>query len=637
MAPISTTVPYTGYTSSDKPATVTTTFPDSPTTPAPVPTSAPKVTPVVSSSTSADSFNKTIIPTMKSAQSALDTYLKNKNATTISKKTNADGTSELFLSDGSRLKTDASGNPISPTTPEQQIADTADAGMKFAYSSDGTRTQIPISESATTYGMFDTNPTVAPTKPVLETVELPSGTSVKQFNDGTYGMFDVNGKYIGAGTATQFKNAQNGQDVLDKLNSAINGNYPLSASQQAQIDSVKALYANLVKEQEKYNANYTGGTTVAQNLYGIGNTMMGQGAIKGVIDEGIAKVADIQSKMASDVAKMTAAFQSQNLQDLKDAYASYANNAKSLQDNLDRIHSEATTIARDEKQQRATAELAIDNDIRQLMSYARGIATPEQLQNAQIALQNHDMEAAMTALGDSTRERSPAGKEYDDYVAKAKAAGVVPMGWNEYQTADANRKARIAAAGVANGYSMQTMSKVIQIADDFKNEPSVKSYQVIAEGKQFMDNIANDTTNPADQQGIIYAFAKIMDPNSVVREGEYNTVQKYAQSWANTFGFKADRIFSNAPFLTPEAIKNMKATVESRVNASKQSYDNIYKQKVDTINKITGGKDGSDYITDYSKGYGTIGDEHINQSKDNPLNLNLPKTGSTSSNNQLGI
>ena len=33
-----------------------------------------------------------------------------------------------------------------------------------------------------------------------------------------------------------------------------------------------------------------------------------------------------------------------------------------------------------------------------------------------------------------------------------------------------------------------------------------------------------------DDQALIYTFAKVMDPNSVVRESEYQTVQDYSQS-----------------------------------------------------------------------------------------------------------
>jgi hypothetical protein len=171
---------------------------------------------------------------------------------------------------------------------------------------------------------------------------------------------------------------------------------------------------------------------------------------------------------------------------------------------------------------------------------------------------------------------------------------------------DANRKVSIARAGVAgaSGYNNQILSKIQTIAGNFDNEASVKSYQVVSEGKSFLDSIPNDTKNPADQQGVIYAFAKIMDPNSVVREGEYNTVQKYAQSWANTFGFNAKRIFSNSPFLSAQAIENMKKTVASRVSASETSYKNIYNEYGRRINKISGGTDGFDFLTDYSKGYG---------------------------------
>lgn len=615
--PTTITSPYTGYTSSDKPATVTTTFPDSPTTPAPVPTSAPKVTPVVSSSTASNYLNKTVVPTMQTAQSTLDTYLKNKNATTISKKTNADGTSELFLSDGSRLKTDASGNPISPTTPEQQIADTADAGMKFAYSSDGTRTQIPISESATTYGMFDTNPTVAPTKPVLATVELPSGTSVKQFNDGTYGMFDVNGKYIGAGTATQFKNAQNGQDVLDKLNSAINGNYPLSASQQAQIDSVKALYANLVKEQEKYNANYTGGTTVAQNLYGIGNTMMGQGAIKGVIDEGIAKVADIQSKMASDVAKMTAAFQSQNLQDLKDAYASYANNAKSLQDNLDRIHSEATTIARDEKQQRATAELAIDNDVRGLIDVAsKNGATIQQLQAMQEALANHDYTAAAKAGGDALMTASGVVGEYYAYARDAKSRGIVPMSMDDYFTKDANRKAKVAAAGATRLGGSQGLTKdQYKIITDI-NAVIMRSpvYKTVESAQAFVDGVraSLDEGTGLGDIAAINQFQKVVDEGAVTRDQDVKlvlgaqTVMDRLKTWKN-------RNINTGEVMNADLRKEMNgvmdALIKVKVERLKKSPEIASQLR---IAERTGVSPEDTIIGNISSMSGTVGDEHIN-------------------------
>jgi len=563
MAPISTTVPYKGFTSSDQPATVTTTMVAPPTVPTPTPTSAPKVTPtpVVSSSTATDFINKTVVPTMTSAQQSLSDYQAKKNITTINKKTGADGVSELFMSDGSRIKTDAQGNVMPSASVDQQLVDTADTGMKFAYASDGTRTQIPINESATQYGMFDTNPTVAPVKPVLATAELPSGTSVKQFNDGTYGMFDVSGKYLGAASSTQFRNAQNGQEVLDKLNQAINGQYPLTPNQQAQIDAIKATYGNLIKLQEKANANLTGGTTVAQNLYGIGNTMIAQGEIKGVIDAGIEKVAEIQSRMNNDVAKMTLAFESDNLQDLKDAYNAYANNAKELQNNIDQMQQTATTIARDAKQQRAQAELAIDNDIRGLIDTATANgATVQQLESMREALLNHDYTAAAKAGGDALMTASGVVGEYYAYARDAKSRGIVPMTMDDYFTKDANRKARIAAAGasVVAGTDMTARQQSVfnALVDARNKSPLIAALDRAVTLRSAIDNARKDPSKGYIQRNLAYSYVQALDTyQSAVREGELKDVAS-VDSLVGKFDNMIQKI-DNGQFGRPEAILEM--------------------------------------------------------------------------------
>jgi hypothetical protein len=199
--------------------------------------------------------------------------------------------------------------------------------------------------------------------------------------------------------------------------------------------------------------------------------------------------------------------------------------------------------------------------------------------------------APQTKLPDSAKEY-----EY------AKANGYKGS-YTDYQNEDANRKRSIARAGAAvyaNGLSNQELTQVQKIAGQFDNEPIVKNYNIIAEGKAFVDSISNNTQNPADQQGLIYAFAKAMDPNSVVREGEYATVQKYAQSWAQSFGFNAARIFSNSPFLSPDAIANMKATINAKYNASKNQYDNVYSEYGRRVDQITGKPGGTEFITNYA-------------------------------------
>ena len=172
--------------------------------------------------------------------------------------------------------------------------------------------------------------------------------------------------------------------------------------------------------------------------------------------------------------------------------------------------------------------------------------------------------------------------------------------FSDYQNEDANRRAKALVAGLTPG---QTQTTINQITSQFDNEAVVKNYNVIAEGYQFANSIKNRTTpSSADDIGLIYAFAKAMDPNSVVREGEYATVQKYAQSWAQAFGFKVERIFSNVPFLSPSAKENMVGTIKTRYDTSRQNYNNVAKEYQRRIEDAKSGRiTGS--ITDYGGAY----------------------------------
>lgn len=143
-------------------------------------------------------------------------------------------------------------------------------------------------------------------------------------------------------------------------------------------------------------------------------------------------------------------------------------------------------------------------------------------------------------------------------------------------------------------------TRVQTIAGQFDNEQAVKAYQTAAEA---IDAFKNSGTSPTDDISRIYAFAKVMDPNSVVREGEYKTVQDYSTALLERTGIKAKRIFDNSGFLTEEARKFMGDTLDNRLSSSRKAYDNIYSEYGRRINKITGASDGTDYVTDYSRAF----------------------------------
>lgn len=134
----------------------------------------------------------------------------------------------------------------------------------------------------------------------------------------------------------------------------------------------------------------------------------------------------------------------------------------------------------------------------------------------------------------------------------------------------------------------------------------VKRTATMAEAVSFADSLSIDTKNPADDQALIYAFAKAMDPDSVVREGEYATVQKYAQSWADTFGFDVSRIFSNTSFLTPQARKQLKSTIRAKYAAARGQFENIRNEYGRQIERITGKPGGVEELPDFGAAFPSI-------------------------------
>lgn len=112
---------------------------------------------------------------------------------------------------------------------------------------------------------------------------------------------------------------------------------------------------------------------------------------------------------------------------------------------------------------------------------------------------------------------------------------------------------------------------------DYENEQIVKDYNTMSimvdsvKANQWKRSSTND-------QALIYAFAKVMDPNSVVRESEYATVQEYSQALIERMIGKMKRIFSSDGFLSEEAKQKMIDTLESKVETQKTAYDNVRNQ-----------------------------------------------------------
>lgn len=146
----------------------------------------------------------------------------------------------------------------------------------------------------------------------------------------------------------------------------------------------------------------------------------------------------------------------------------------------------------------------------------------------------------------------------------------------------------------------QQATSVRSIAGAFDNEATVKRFGQLQEANSFVQALNPNTTSASDDQGLVYAFAKAMDPDSAVREGEYATVQKYAQSWASTFSFDAQRVVDGVEFLTPEARINLKNAINTKYMATKKSYDKVYEEYGRRINETANVNNGTKYLTQYA-------------------------------------
>ena len=217
--------------------------------------------------------------------------------------------------------------------------------------------------------------------------------------------------------------------------------------------------------------------------------------------------------------------------------------------------------------------------------------------------------ARLSGLGQQPTGQAPSKANvgsFEDYVVRrfgsSPTADQVTLARKDYMQADDRSRITVNAGG-GGSLPPRTQTAVNSIARGWDSLPIVKTIQKQAEAVEFSEKMDPNTKNPADDQALIYAFAKAMDPDSVVREGEYATVQKYGQSWAESFGFNLARLLSNTAFLTPQARANMKATIRAKYQAGMAQYQNVRKSYTAKINKLTGLGDGDEYLTDYGGGF----------------------------------
>ena len=147
----------------------------------------------------------------------------------------------------------------------------------------------------------------------------------------------------------------------------------------------------------------------------------------------------------------------------------------------------------------------------------------------------------------------------------------------------------------------QINTSINQLNNAFRGDSTVVNFKKVSEANTFVQNMSSTTTNPADDQALIYAFAKALDPDSAVKEGEYTTIQKYSQSLVNKYGKSFTQALNGTGFLSEKAREDIKKTIKSKYVASKQGYDDLASQYQQDINDLKNGVTRDLLNYDYNK------------------------------------
>jgi hypothetical protein len=456
---------------------------------------------------------------------------------------------------------------------------------------------------------------------------------------------------IGSKYDTEVSNIQTTIDKIksdtdtawNKYYASVQGAIPLNTAQQAIMDSTAAEYQSTKDELEQSYKNLAKGTEIANIVSGRNRYApeMAMGNVQKVINDGAKQITELNSKMSLTLAELQEGFDEKNYTKLNDAWTKYSAYQKEKTDSLQTQQkalqdAKKELVAQNKDQRDYELELyKLDNSnwekqqslISDVVKEAGKNNAPSEVINA--IYSSATLADAVNAAGEYMQSGTGIVAEYQYYKRQAESLGQTPVDFSTYQNIDANRKKSIAAAtGVANGISNATLTKVQTISNQFDGEQIVKDYNQII---QSIDAVRNAGTSPADDIQRIYAFAKIMDPNSVVREGEYATVKKYSQTWLGNAGKELVRVVENKGFLSQEARELLLKTLENRLSSTEKAYNNLTSEYGRRINKITGGTDGTEYITDYSKPFQTA-NELLNS--DNPLQIGNTQTNS---NNPMGL
>jgi hypothetical protein len=134
-----------------------------------------------------------------------------------------------------------------------------------------------------------------------------------------------------------------------KIEGIRNGTIPLESWQQSMLDATKKEFENLKEQQRIANKNYEKGTEILGMRRGQAEytTSLFQGAIHAAVSAGVAKIADIDSKMALTLSEMEMAYRQDNIDEVDKAWKRYNDYQKEKSAELRDLNDKAVEATKD--------------------------------------------------------------------------------------------------------------------------------------------------------------------------------------------------------------------------------------------------------------------------------------------------
>lgn len=155
-------------------------------------------------------------------------------------------------------------------------------------------------------------------------------------------------------------------------------------------------------------------------------------------------------------------------------------------------------------------------------------------------------------------------------------------------------------AAVDAGQLLPEQAEVVDSIDkEFRSEPIVKEFNTAVAKKAGVDAILNSGVKGVTDIALVYEFMKSLDPESVVRETEFDTAAKAGNIFAGKFA-KFNGYLQEGGGILPE---NVRTAFESSINqafAMKETqYFTVKDEFGKKVNRRLGIDNGSQYLTQY--------------------------------------